>query len=272
MGKTHENLVHLAQAMTIEVRYVFYGGHFEGRWQGPCPHHRLIYILEESSPPSRISDTQQTFVMTPGHWLFIPAGHPVKHEQYEKLDLVSIHFDLLYYADPGIFSPGPELYQGVAPEAMADFQALVQQEQPGLTGGLKLQKLLCGFLLPILEEKGDGPARSLQDLQLFQPLLDRFQQDPRRDYSVDEMAGLMKMGRETFVKKFKACLHSPPKKFFNRLRAAHAACRLTADADAPIREIAEEFGFANEFYFSRFIRQHLGMSPRAWRRNQNLRT
>lgn len=33
-----------------------------------------------------------------------------------------------------------------------------------------------------------------------------------------------------------------------------------------IREIADHFQFCNEFYFSRFFKQHLAISPREYRK------
>lgn len=268
MRKDTSRLVHLTQALTFRVENIIFGGSFAGCWRNHLPVHRLIYIFKEGSLPSTISDDRDVFAMKPGHWLFIPAGHRVEHNQHEGLELISIHFTLLYYSNPGIIPLEGKMSMGNLPEKEKEF-LLLMQKNAGVTEGIHLQKLLYEFLLPILEKEKKNLDQYLQSLQTFQTLLDLFQKEPCRSFSIDDMAKVMKMGRETFVKKFKACIKIPPKKFFNRSRAAAAANKLKTST-AAIREIAEEFGFSNEFYFSRFIREHLGMSPHKYRNSKNL--
>ena len=75
----------------------------------------------------------------------------------------------------------------------------------------------------------------------------------------------MKMGRETFVRKFSSQFGVSPKLFFHRLRAAAAAKELL-NADLTIREVAARFNFSSEFYFSRFMKKMTGLSPREYRK------
>lgn len=264
MGWDNQETVALAQAVSVKVLHLFHGGSFAGHWSGANPANRLIYILKSSPRPSRISDGVQVFEMEPGRWLFIPSGHPVVHEQYEGLELVSIHFNLLYYSNPEIISLGEEMHQGFAPAAMDEFRHLNDAKIPAVTEVLRLHKILFEFLLPIAEERRQKLEQDCHQLRNFQPLFDAFQKRPYCNFTVDDMARVMKMGRESFIKKFKSSLHVSPKRFFNRLRAANAAYRLSS-SNGTIREIAQEFGFPSEFYFSRFCRQYLGMSPRQWR-------
>lgn len=269
MRSDHNELVDLAQAFSIKIWNVFHGRNFAGHWRRAVTVNRLIYIFAEAPIPSRITGEHQTFEMKPGHWLFIPAGHTAEHEQYEGLDLVSIHFNLMFYSNPDILSISRDFHQGYAPEWMESFRRLTCEEPPGLSDVLHLQGLLCNFMTSILQKEQKDLKQYFLDLQTFQPLFDAFQKDPFRNFSVDDMARMMKMGKESFVKKFTAAMNTSPKKLFNRLRATNAAHQLNT-SQAAIREISEAFGFANEFYFSRFIKQYLGMSPREWRNKKRL--
>lgn len=262
-------LVSLSQAFSIKIQHIFYGGNFAGHWRNNLPVNRLIYILKKSPIPSRIIGEEDVFEMNPGCWLLIPAGCRAEHEQYEGLDLVSIHFNLMYYSNPEFFVISREMYQGAAPEREKEFRQLTYEKETGLADILHLQNLISSFLLPVMEKEQPRLTQYFQNLQTFQVLFDHFRREPQRNFSIEDMAEIMKMGKENFVKKFTAGMKISPKKFFNRLRAANAAYRLTGSRTA-VRKIAEDFGFANEFYFSRFIKQHLGMSPRQLRDSRSL--
>ena len=175
----------------------------------------------------------------------------------------------MYYSNPDLVPVSEDMHQGTAPEYMAEFLKLTQERPLELSDVLHLHGLLLHFLMPILQKEQPHLAQYFRGLQTFQPLFDVFQQDPQCNLSVDDMARMMKMGKESFVKKFTAGMNISPKKFFNRLRAANAAQELSISR-ATIREVSVAFGFANEFYFSRFIKQHLGMSPRESRDSKHL--
>lgn len=263
MSKTLNGLVSLAKAFSLEIHQVYYGG-FTGHWRRALPLNRFVYIFQGGTKESRISDPRQTFVMKPGYWLFIPAGHEVEHEQYDGLELISIHFTLTFYSNPGIISFCRDMYQGYAPEKMPEFRSLVFGKRTGFLEVMRQQKLLCEFLLPVVEKEQEHLEEHLKEQLMFRPLFDTFRQEPKRNLSIDDMARIMKMGKESFIKQFTGKMAVSPKEFFNRIRATAAAQELIV-SNATIREIAEEFGFTNEFYFSRFIKRHLGMSPREWR-------
>jgi AraC family transcriptional regulator, transcriptional activator of pobA len=48
-------------------------------------------------------------------------------------------------------------------------------------------------------------------------------------------------------------------------RLALEACRRLAHTAAPVARLADELGFDDAAYFSRFMRRHTGLSPRQWR-------
>jgi AraC-like DNA-binding protein len=69
---------------------------------------------------------------------------------------------------------------------------------------------------------------------------------------------------EQFRKKFGAAMGVPPAHYRLTWRLDRAAVRLQAD-DAPLKAIAAELGFCDEFHFSKLFKRRTGLSPSAYR-------
>ena len=72
------------------------------------------------------------------------------------------------------------------------------------------------------------------------------------------------LSAEQFRKKFRAGVGVPPAQFRLGQRLEQAAARLRADG-APLRTIATELGFSDEFHFSKLFKRRTGLSPSAYR-------
>lgn len=66
-------------------------------------------------------------------------------------------------------------------------------------------------------------------------------------------------------RRFRAAHGESPRALYDRCRLARIQDRLQ-DADLPMQQIAEQFGFRDQFYFSRWFAQHCGASPTSFRR------
>ena len=106
---------------------------------------------------------------------------------------------------------------------------------------------------------------SLSGLQRYSGLLEYLQTHLKTPLSVMEMAQLAGMGKELFVKKFRLDTGCSPKRFFHWLRIRVAEQQLLR-SERSVKEVAEELGFCNEFYFSRFFKKYTGVSPTQFRR------
>lgn len=51
-------------------------------------------------------------------------------------------------------------------------------------------------------------------------------------------------------------------------RLTREACRRLVYIAAPVANVAEELGFADPAYFSRFFKRRIGMNPHRWRQAQ----
>lgn len=257
-------LADAASRMTLSIHRIACGT-YVGHWKNHFPVNRLIYIFNGSAEPSRIRGGGVVFEMLPGRWLLIPCGHAAEHDQHEGLRLISIHFSLERLPGIDYLAECTGFHMGVAPGRKQDFANLMNP-QSSLAEAALLRKTLWDVLLPVIRGEGERLERQAIRVNRFQDLFAAFASEPRRDFTVDEMAGIMGMGKVSFIKHFTAETGHPPKEFFHRMRAAAAARELLATDDS-IREIAARFHFSDEFYFSRFMKRMTGLSPRAYRRS-----
>lgn len=256
-------LVAAAAPLRLNIRAVACGT-FTGHWASLFPFNRLVYIFETGPEPSRIRAGDAVLEMRPGRWLLLPAGLRAEHEQNAGLRLVSVHFSLERLPGLDYLAGCPAPHEGDAPERRKDFAALLDRGA-GLAAGFHLQALVWSMIEPVVRRDEWAIVREAERLARFGPLFEAVAREPRRDFTVDEMARTMGLGKVTFIKRFTAEMGRPPKEFLNRMRAAAAARELLA-TDDPVREIADRFDFSDEFYFSRFMKRMTGLSPRAYRR------
>jgi AraC-like DNA-binding protein len=89
---------------------------------------------------------------------------------------------------------------------------------------------------------------------------------PRRPPTVDEVAGARGMSRSHFSHEFRARAGLTPARFMTEVRIQEAARELLA-TNKPLKQIADEWGFANENHFGKVFRRFLHASPAAYRRS-----
>jgi AraC-like DNA-binding protein len=101
----------------------------------------------------------------------------------------------------------------------------------------------------------------------FAPMFELLGRRPLPDASlqVSDIARELGMTHNGFSRLFRRHFGSSPKAYLHH-RVNQAACELLATSDEPIRQIAAQLGFSNEYYFNRFFQQLNGISPGRYRR------
>ncbi|MBI4978721.1 MAG: helix-turn-helix transcriptional regulator [Spirochaetes bacterium] len=83
---------------------------------------------------------------------------------------------------------------------------------------------------------------------------------------VGQLAGLSGLNRSYFIRLFKSRVGVPPRQYFLRLKV-EASQPLLSRTELPVHKIADDFGFADQFHFSRIFKKWTGVSPRTYREN-----
>jgi AraC-like DNA-binding protein len=81
-----------------------------------------------------------------------------------------------------------------------------------------------------------------------------------------QLAQRSQLSVRAFERKFQAHFHLTPQKYLRKLQMRMASRALVSTA-APLAEVAQECGFADQSHFSREFRRHFGRTPRDYRRH-----
>ena len=88
---------------------------------------------------------------------------------------------------------------------------------------------------------------------------------PDRPWRVADLAQLCRLSEPHFYRKFKQATGSTPIDWLRRERINHARRRLLESSD-PIKQIAEQVGYNDPFFFSRDFKRYTGVAPKNYRK------
>ena len=93
------------------------------------------------------------------------------------------------------------------------------------------------------------------------PAMDMIHNDfLKRDFSLNELAAICKMGESYFQKLFKEKYGISPKKYIIQLKINHA-CDLLRLERYTVTQIAELCNFSDVYFFSRQFKEYMGIAP-----------
>lgn len=103
----------------------------------------------------------------------------------------------------------------------------------------------------------------LEFMEKVSAIIDANLTDP--EFSIDQLAGEMYMGRSSFYRKFKALTGVSPNDFINSYRLKRAAVMLIEQPEIPISEISDSLGYNTPNYFCRKFKEQFNVAPLKYR-------
>ncbi|HRL21969.1 MAG TPA: AraC family transcriptional regulator [Alcaligenes sp.] len=100
----------------------------------------------------------------------------------------------------------------------------------------------------------------------FGKLLEQLVQAPARDWTVDDMAGLLNMSRAAFHRRFTLLCGLAPAQVLLQLRMQLARRYLAQGLS--MEQVAEQIGYGSAAAFSTAFRRSTGVSPAQWRKQE----
>ncbi len=203
-----------------------------------------------------------------GDLLLLPKGqaHAYGADPARPWTLYWVHFDGELVAD--FLRPlgkGPLWHIGLQPRLLAEFEALLDLRRQGLSlphfiyAAHQLQALLAS--LAVLPARAQLKSGRVLDVDAVQAVM---RAHLHGSLNLDELAAQFKLSRFHFAKTYRRLTGHAPIEDFIRLKMAHA-CRLLDEGEQGVRQIAEQLGYEDAYYFSRLFRKVVGMAPSHYR-------
>jgi len=162
----------------------------------------------------------------------------------------------------GLFPIAPQLVD-VRSDYPQRFDLLLDLSRRTDRWGVIRATLLLETILTELAEARAQP-RALPDW--LDPVLAQIQQfDIRVDQ--DRLAALAEMPPRTFRRHFAEAMGMSPMDYVIHCRVTHAK-ELLGGTEIPIKQVAEQLGYKDVFFFTRQFRKTTGVTPAAYRRSR----
>lgn len=154
---------------------------------------------------------------------------------------------------------------GMLSNIVTDFDNLLALGQRGYTatnvihGVHVLQQALSFLALQLRLSAFKGSSNF--DLEAVETLM---RNNLHQELNLDTLAHYSQLSKYHFSKKFKELTDTSPIQHFINMKIQQACIRLDNSHDA-IKQIAEELGYNDPYYFSRLFKKTVGMSPKQYR-------
>ena len=137
----------------------------------------------------------------------------------------------------------------------------------GLRQRLQLESNVISWIAEILSQsKNSNPInRSLNahDHDAISRIIEEIDNDPGREYSIDELCQLGNLNEHKFKSAFKSFLGKTAFTYLREVRMDHAAQLLKNDRHSVI-QVANEVGYSNASHFARAFKDRHGLLPKAY--------
>lgn len=133
-----------------------------------------------------------------------------------------------------------------------------------IKANLALQNLLVELYFENCQSSGRRHHSALEKL------LEQVLKQPDRWWTTREMAEMLKLSVNQFIRLFSRHTGMTPKKYVDNCKIKQAAEMLAA-TDHPVVRIARHYGYRNQFHFSRRFREMTGLSPSEYRQKSQVR-
>jgi AraC-like DNA-binding protein len=135
------------------------------------------------------------------------------------------------------------------------------------------ESLLSALMIAVIERFAQWRAPETSIRAAFAPLIDwrvrkamsAMQHELGDALRVEDVARAVGLSRPHFFRLFESSLKLSPRVYFNVLRLERAVEALVGGA-VPVADISTNLGFSEPGHFSRFFRDHAGVSPSEFRR------
>jgi AraC-like DNA-binding protein/mannose-6-phosphate isomerase-like protein (cupin superfamily) len=145
--------------------------------------------------------------------------------------------------------------------------ALVQRHDAAAS--LEADGIMRQMLAAFVGTRRSASRGNVREIGRFSPVFNYIEVNIAERIRLGDLARVSHLQPTYFSNLFTRLVGTTPMKYVARRKIAAAQAMLRRD-DAPLKEIARDLGFADEFHFSKSFKKEVGMSPSEYRHRRAL--
>lgn len=231
-------------------------------WSAKNPAFTRIYCILDGSGTLTVDD--KAIPMVPGNVYILPTGTDFSYVCHSSMEKLFFHVNLLAYNHFDLFRnmTGCTVLTGRAEQIK---QAVDWFKQADAYAAIQTKNWLYTLITDAMAstQVDAGP------IQVYSPLIKQamqyVEQNRRSGLTAGEIAGKLSISESRLQKQFRREVGVTLGQYTNDRLFFYAEQQLRL-TDLSIKEISEQLGFCDPFYFSRMFSTRYGMSPREYRK------
>lgn len=234
--------------------------------------HIIIYCVEGRG---WVTINKKKMDISPSHFIVIPANTPHKYGAVEgdPWTIYWVHFkgDIATYVVDLITNNSQNYlpYLSYNENRIKLFEEICFNLEKGYSAdNLRyVNMIFYHFLSSLLYEEKYNQAGKTQTKDAITQTIEMMQGKINSNLTLNDFAAHSHLSVSHFSTMFRIRTGFSPVEYFNHLKIQHS-CQSLAFTKKPIKEIADDLGYSDQYYFSRIFSRFMGMSPSEYR-NRN---
>lgn len=205
-----------------------------------------------------------TIVMKPGYLYLIPANIEISYECPEYMEKLFFHVSLTNLENFDILSNIPQICQlPCSQELLTELKKLHKSEN--LYDLLQFKTLVTKTILDCLERENLPPLQIKNFSPVILQAISYMQNKVSIQLTAEQIAQELFISRHQLQKHFKAETGLTVGEYLDR-QLVYRATQLMTNPQLSLREISDQLGFCDQFYFSRRFKKLTGQTPSDFRK------
>lgn len=243
--------------------------HYAERLNG-ISQHIIIYCMEGQG---WVTVNKKKMSISPSHFVVIPANTPHKYSAVENdpWTIYWVHFkgDVATYV-VDLITNGAQDYMlqlSYNENRIKLFEEIYRHLEKGyIADNLQyVSMIFYHFLSSLLYEEKYNETAGTPAKDPITLTMEMMQENIRGKLTLNEFAGFSRLSVSHFSNMFRARTGFSPVEYFNHLKIQHS-CQELIFSTKTVKEIANELGFSDQYYFSRMFSRFMDISPTEYRK------
>ncbi len=219
--------------------------------------YQLIYI---SRGKMRIQFGKNENVYEQGTVILFRPGEP----QIYRTDMAGTGFYWIHFTGEKVneflsFFDGNTCYVGAFPE----FEEFCTETAKMYATANNASLYCVGKLISLIALLSDA-IKSKETFEMLQPAVSDIHANFDKMRSNEEYAAMCGMSKSHFIREFHKTFGKPPQKYRTEIVVEEAKRLLLRGIS--VKDVADCFGFDDQFYFSRLFKKHTGVAPNEYKK------